>query len=206
MSSPHILKGVGNTDVAELLKQAQPQDFEYLMRQSFALWSQFSGVKVDGKDFTFEDRRYLLPIYLDQGEVVVWQKAAQLGATIYMLLRLLWMCRNSTLHAGLYFPTADGVEDLSKSRLNPLIRSNPDINRNVSDEVNTLGVKHIHNTEGQLSSLRMLYVGGTASKDSVPLDLIAFDEVRLIAPTDIDQCMERIAASKKGYQIYSLRS
>jgi hypothetical protein len=199
--APAFNKGVQQLDIQKFLAESSSHDVRALMGRNFALWAQFSGVKVDGHDFNFETHRYLLPIYMDHGRRVVWMKAAQLGATVYMLLRLLWYARYKQVNAALYFPTGGGVEDLSKARLGPLIASNDELSDNLTD-TNTLGLKQIRNVHGTDSSLYMLYMGGKASKDSVPLDILAFDEVRLIDPADIDQVQERIAHSSHKVQIY----
>lgn len=200
--APHTKQEKPPQTTAELLKNADPEQVKALSSRSLALWAQYSGIEVDGRPFEFDKHRYLLPIYLDNHYEVVWQKAAQLGATIYLLLRLLWFCRHYTLKAGLYFPTGEGVEVLSKDRLNPLINSNSELYNNVRSDANTLGLKQIDNVEGRRSSLYMLYVRGRASKDSVPLDVVAFDEVRLIESTDIDQALERISHSSFKYKMF----
>lgn len=199
--APAFNRGIQQLDIKKFLAEANEHQVRALMGRNFALWAQFSGVKVDGHDFNFETHRYLLPIYMDHGQRVVWMKAAQLGATVYMLLRLLWYARYKQVNAALYFPTGGGVEDLSKARLGPLIASNEELSDNLTD-TNTLGLKQIRNVQGTDSSLYMLYMGGKASKDSVPLDILAFDEVRLIDPADIDQVQERIAHSSHKVQIY----
>lgn len=208
--APGILKGIQPQDPAQILAKAGPHAVRAMMGHSFPLWCQYSGIEVDGRVFSFDKHRYLLPIYADTSHEIVWMKAAQLGATIYMLLRLLWMSRylqdeaigRKSVKSALYFPTGEGVETLSKDRLAPLIRSNPELYDNLSDDVDTQGLKKIKNVVGDESSLYMLYVGGRASKDSVPLDVIAFDEVRLIDPIDIDQCLERISHSDFKYKIF----
>jgi len=200
--APAYVQGIRPLDVKELLAKASEKEMKGLMAEDFALWATYSGVEVDGRHLEFDNHRYLLPIYQDNSKEIVWMKAAQLGATVYLLLRLLWFCRNYTLKAGLYFPTGEGVEVLSKDRLKPLINSNLELATNINDDANTLGLKQINNIYHKLSSLYMLYVGGRASKDSVPLDVIAFDEVRLIDPLDIDQCMERISHSSMKYQMF----
>ncbi len=197
--APAILKGIQPLDTAKLLRSAGEDELKILQSKSLAVWAQTAGLKVDGHTFDFNDHKYLLPIYMDQSQEVVWQKAAQLGATVYLLLKLLHWSRFNTVKCALYFPTSDGVETLSKDRLGPLLRSNIDLIQNVADAeggVDTLGLKHIRNIYGELSSLYMLYMGGRSSKDSVPLDVVAFDEVRLVEEKDIDQCLERISHSK----------
>lgn len=200
--APSVLKGIQPTDPAQLLANATPEQVSALMRDSFALWSCMSGVEVDNRPFKFDDFRYLIPMYLDNSQEIVWMKSAQMGATVYQLLRLLWYARHFTVKCGLFFPTADGVTKLSKDRLGPMIRSNADLFRSVSDVADTLGLKQITNIHDRLSSLYMLYMGGQASKDSVPLDIVSFDEVRLIPEQDIDQALERISASDYRIKIF----
>lgn len=201
-AAPAFIQGIRPLDPNDLLSKATPEQLSFLMHSSFALWAQYSGVEVDQRTFNFDDHRYLLPIYLDNCKEIVWMKAAQMGATIYEVLRLLWFCRYNTVKAALYFPTADGVNKLSKDRLGPLIRSNDQLANAVKNTDDALGLKQIDNLYGKKSSLYMLYLGGTASKDSVPLDVVAFDEVRLVLSDDIDQALERISHSTFKYKMF----
>lgn len=172
-------------------------DLRYLSSDSFALWALTSGVKVDHRPLDFNHHRYLIPIYMDNSKEIVWRKAAQLGATVYMLLRVLWWLQhNQGRKAGLYFPTKEGVENLSKDRLTPIIESCPSLHE-MCEKGDKLGLRHIGN-----SSFYLYHLGGQASKDSVPLDFIAFDEVRLCSPQDIDQALERISHSDQKYKIF----
>jgi hypothetical protein len=200
-AGPAILKGVQPQDPTKLLAQATPDQLQFLMHSNLALWAQYSGLEVDQRPFDFDKHRYLLPIYLASSPEMAWMKSAQMGATIYEVLRLLWFCRYHQVKAALYFPTADGVTKLAKDRLNPLIQSNAELAENLSDG-DALGLKHITNIHGKTSSLYMLYLGGQASKDSVPLDIMGFDEVRLCDTNDIDQALERVSHSTYKYKMY----
>lgn len=200
--APAILKGIQPVDVTQLLANASAEQVKALTYSNFALWSAFAGLEVDGRSFEFDSHRYLLPIYLDDSHDISLIKSAQMGATIYILLRLLWFCRHHQIKAGMYFPTADGVKNLSKDRLSPLINSNEELSKNIADAGDTLGLKQITNIDGKISSLYMSYLGGQASKDSVPLDVVAFDEVRLVDGKDIDQALERISHSTYKYKIF----
>lgn len=193
--APGIMHGVPVIDPKKLLASATPSQLKVLMKDSFALWAQFSGLEVDGHKFDFDKHRYLLPLYLDNCQELVLIKAAQMGATVYMLLFLIWYARYYQVKTGLFFPTADGVTKLSKDRLASLLDSSQELKEAVSSEVDTLGLKQINNILGKKSSLYMLYLGGQASKDSVPLDIVCFDEVRLVNEVDIDQALERISHS-----------
>jgi hypothetical protein len=172
-------------------------DLHSLSKDAFILWALTSGVKVDNNVVEFNNHRYLLPIYMDEHKEICWQKAAQMGATIYELLRILWWLENHQgRKAGLYFPTKEGVENLSKDRLTPLIDSCPSI-KALCDENDKLGLRKIGK-----SSFYLYHLGGVASKDSVPLDYIAFDEVRLCSSADIDQALERVSHSKYKYKVF----
>ena len=199
--APALLKGIQPQDPAKLLAQASPDQLSFLMHSNLALWAQYAGIEVDQRKFDFDHHRYLLPIYLCNAQEMSWMKSAQMGATIYEVLRLLWFCRHHQVKAALYFPTADGVTKLAKDRLNPLIASNAELSGNIGDG-DALGLKHIRNIHGKQSSLYMLYLGGTASKDSVPLDVLGFDEVRLCDTNDIDQALERVSHSSYKYRMY----
>jgi hypothetical protein len=170
------------------------EDLSAMSKDSFPMWALSSGVQMDNNYIDFNHHRYLLPIYADQRDFIVWQKAAQLGATSYMLLRAIWwLLQNQGRKAGLYFPTKDGVELLSQDRVDPLLRSVPDVWKLVQEsekQSSRMALKHIGK-----SSFYLLHLGGSASKDSTPLDFITFDEVRLCDPQDIDQALERISHS-----------
>ncbi|MCF6205301.1 MAG: phage terminase large subunit family protein [Sulfurovum sp.] len=213
--APAFNKGLQGIDVKEFLANSDANDIRAVMARDFATWAAFSGIKVDGNPLEFESHRYLLPIYMDPGEHIVWMKAAQLGATVFLLLKLLWYCRNSEVrvrdgdggftsrgpNVSLYFPTGGGVEALSKGRLNPIITQNEELRSSVT-EVDTLTMKQFRNIHDTISTLYMTYMGGTDSKDSTPLDVLAFDEVRLMGAGDIDQVQERFAHSPLKHQIY----
>lgn len=200
--SPAILKGIQAQDTQKLLSSATPEQVQFLLHSNFALWAGHGGLEVDQRKFEFDAHRYLLPIYLCDNKEIVWMKSAQMGATIYEVLRLLWFCRYHRIKAALYFPTSDGVTKLSKDRLNPIIASNNELREAVDVHEDALGLKHIENIHGKTSSLYMLYLGGQASKDSVPLDVLAFDEVRLCNTDDIDQALERVSHSTYKYKMF----
>lgn len=174
------------------------EDLKSLSKDSFIMWCLTSGAKVDSNTIDFDAHRYLIPLYMDNSELIVWQKAAQLGATIWMLLRVLWWLQyHQGRKAGLYFPTNDGVQNLSKDRLAPLINSCPSI-KEISPETGKMNLRHI----GQ-SSFYLYHLGGVASKDSVPLDYLSFDEVRLCDPRDIDQAMHRVSHSPYKMKVFA---
>jgi Phage terminase large subunit (GpA) len=167
-----------------------------LSSESFPMWCLTNNVVVDSNKFDFEKHRYLLPIYADNSDYIVVVKAAQLGLTIYTLLRLLhFLEANQGRKAAIYFPTREGADNLSQDRLHPIIQSCPSV-ASIYKEGSKLSLRKI----GE-SSLYINHLGGSASKDSVPLDMLVFDEVRLCSLKDIDQARERISHSPYRKQI-----
>jgi len=192
----------GFPHIVRLPKKIKPEDITlddltHLSNDSFTLWTQTSNVEIDGNRIDFDSHRYLLPIYMCDDLQIVWRKAAQLGATTYMLLRMIhWLHTHQGRKGGLYFPTKEGVENLSKDRLTPILDSIAELNGTI-DHTDKLGLRKIGK-----SSFYLFHLGGVASKDSVPLDFIAFDEVRLCSPAEIDQAQYRIQHSPYKQKIF----
>lgn len=173
-------------------------DLAKLSDDSFALWTQTSGAKCDGNKIDFEEHRYLLPIYLCEDEEIVWRKAAQLGATVYMLMKILWWLEmNQGKSAGLYMPTRDLADITSQNRLSDIIDSCPSIKAMYQADRSKLSLRKIG-----ASTFYVFHLGGQASKDSMPMNFMAFDEVRLCNSKDIDQALERMSHSKQKNRIY----
>lgn len=173
------------------------EDLNYLAKDSFPLWCLTSGVSPDHRPFDFDKHRYLLPIYMDMGDEIVVRKAAQTGLTIWGMLRVLyWLEMNQGCKAGYYVPTQTLAMDMSKDRLAPLMDSCASI-KLLSDPHDKLNLKKIGT-----SSLYFNHIGGSASKDSVPLDYLMFDEVRLMDTKDIDQTKHRVSHSMHNMKTY----
>lgn len=173
-------------------------DLRHLSKDSFALWCLTSGAKPDNNEFDFSLHRYLLPLYMDQSPEVVVTKAAQLGLSVLMWLRIMWwLSFHNGRKGAIYVPTQELAQSLSKDRLGPLIDSCPDI-KAVSGNDDKLGLRKIRD-----SSLYVFHIGGTASKDSVPLDYLSFDEVRLMQTKDIDQVHHRVSHSPYKMKFYA---
>jgi len=165
-----------------------------LKQENFLLWACTTGIEIDHKPFDIDSHKYLIPMYLDRNKEFVLMKSAQMGATIFVLLKLFWFCLYRAAKACFFFPTQDDVALLSKDRLFPIVQSNVELSDAVQD-TDTIGFKKV----GAKSSLYLRHLGGVASKDSTPFDMLAFDEVRLMNPADIDQARERISHSLYKY-------
>jgi len=182
----HDFSGISSISPASV----SPDQLNALKQENFLLWACTTGIEVDHKPFDIDSHKYLIPMYLDRNKEFVLMKSAQMGATIFVLLKLFWFCLYRSVKACFFFPTQDDVALLSKDRLYPLVMSNPELADAVQD-TDTIGFKKV----GAKSSLYMRHLGGVASKDSTPFDMLAFDEVRLMNAADIDQARERVSHS-----------
>lgn len=201
---PRIISGA--PDIVTLPKTIRPEDItldslKTLSNDSFPLWCISSGVTIDGNTVNFNEHRYLLPIYMDyDSQIQAWQKAAQLGATVYMLLRMIfWLKTHQGRSGALYFPTRDGADLLSSARLGPMIQSAPEL-VDLMQESNGKDRNSLRRIGKSL--FYIFHLAGKASKDSTPLDYVSFDEVRLCSPADIDQALERISHSPYKKRVF----
>lgn len=207
MSNPQIPKGLPSLDIKKILSNIESSHVQGLTHSSFPLWVLTNKMKMDGNLIDFDHHRYLLPIYACNDNHIVWKKGSQLGATSMMLLKLLWYVRNFELNAALYFPTSSGVDNLSKGRLGPLIEENPELSKFVGKHhskkaVENNALRQFRNIHGTTSTLYMLYLGGKASKDSVPLSICFYDELRLVSQKDVDQSLERLSGSNLKIKVF----
>jgi len=201
--APAILKGLRPVDVASSLREATPGQVATLTATNLALWSQYSGILVDKRKFSFDQYRHLIDLYLDDHPHMAIQKAAQMGLTIYLLLRAIWLARYHEVNVGFYFPTDSGVAKISKARLKPMIQSNEILSQALVDSTDSVGLKMLRNIHGTESTLYLMHIGGVDSKDSTPLDALFFDEVRLMEMADIEQTLYRIRASTMKLKVFA---
>lgn len=169
-----------------------------LSQTSLPIWALTNKVKVDHHFLEFAKHRYLLPIYSCTDPEIAILKSAQVGMSCYLFLRLLWFLElNPGTKAGLYLPNESVALSMSQDRLDPLIQSCPSI-KAIYDSNSKLSLRRFG-----ASSLYIFSLGGVSSKDSVPLDLVAFDEVRLASAKDIDQVKHRLLHSSFKQTIYA---
>ena len=178
------------------LANISPSELEALRLENLGVWCALNTFKVDHRPFTFSGRKYLKDIYLCNNPFINVRKCTQVGLTIWMVLKVLHKLRYSEFvgkklakKAGFYFPVHDSVAKFSKDRLAPLVANIPEFSEVMTD-AGSIELKQFGN-----SSLYMSYMGGTATKDSTPLDIIFLDETRLMDISEINQVEERLSGS-----------
>lgn len=145
-------------------------------------------IRLDGRPFSFEGHEYLRGIYDDTSPHVVVIKAAQIGGTTWAILRSIRACMDG-LNVIYFFPTKTDVIEFSKSRVGPLIESNPFLAKLIKD-TDTAGLKRIGDAHA--------YFRGMQSKvglKSVPADMLVFDELDEATPDAKAMAKERLSHS-----------
>jgi hypothetical protein len=177
-----ILKGYYRGRVAEL---ARPET--RAASEPLAEWA-VRRIRLDGKPFSFEGHAYQRAIYDDASPHVVLMKAAQIGGTVWAVLRSLHACL-SGLNVIYLFPTRTDVLEFSKSRVGPLIEDNAFLTKSVRD-TDTAGLKRI--------GAGYMYLRGMQSAvglKSVPADMLVFDELDEATPDAKTRAKERLSHS-----------
>lgn len=181
--------------------QPTKPEFSQEELEHFGNFCTLSGIAPEGlggSPFSLEGRNYTLPLYDQTRSTLkrrtVKRKAAQLGLTIEMLYKGAWLTADvkKRCNYGFYFPTQDEVYDLHKSRFRPMMNSSPRMKRLIEQG----GVDSVEVVRIGYSNMRFRGLRTGSAVDSVPLDAIAFDEVRLMALNMVLRAFLRVSESK----------
>jgi len=145
-------------------------------------------IRLEGRPFSFEGHEYLRALYNDVSPHVVLSKAAQIGGTVWALLKSIYACLNG-LNVIYFFPTRTDVLEFSKSRVGPFLSDNPFLAKQMTD-TDTAGLKRIGDAHLYLRGMQ-----STVGMKSVPADMIVFDELDEAPPDAKALARERIAHS-----------
>lgn len=162
----------------------------------FAEWALLSKIRPEGaREFSFEPFPFQRELYNEERarfrQRVVIMKAAQVGLTVKLLMRGMWLTADTRrqINTGLYFPTSDAVQLLSASRFKPMIRSSAKMLSLVG------AVSRVDLIRLGISNMRFLGALSGVSQDSTPLDAELVDEVRLIPTRNLERMMVRVSES-----------
>ena len=104
---PRNIQGLSPSTISE-------DELRALKINNFLLWACTSGIKVDHKPFDIDSHKYLIPMYMDRSKEFVLMKSAQMGATIFVLLKIFWFALYRSVKCAFFFPTQDGVNLLDR--------------------------------------------------------------------------------------------
>lgn len=184
--------------------------------QSFLEWAGSGGFIADREPVDFTVWRYLSQVYeaiprqlaskdpkeLEsvRGTDMTIMKASQSGGSVLFLLLPIWLSLLGRYQGGYFLPTQDQALDFSSNRFIRFVRDNPGIHRLMGDP-NTPHQKRVID-EGSAEMRRImwsiiyfLYIHGTVTTESKPLDFLIFDEVQEMVAADIEKTEERVSAS-----------
>ena len=168
------------------------------------------GLKVDRKPFTLDDRPALKPIYdaipttreEAAGRVLVIQKATQLGLTVWEVLADIFMAKKwGPVNIGMFLPDQATAGFKSEHRFMPIVRSAPEIHRelvhreDLDGKSRRVGEGNILTRQLGTSLLMFLWTTGKVSTESRPMDVVSLDEVQGMTMEQIDKVRARTGDS-----------
>jgi len=173
------------------------------------------GLKVDGKPFKLDDRPAMAWIY-DQVPstedeayrlVLVLMKCAQVGFTVMEMLAAIYLgLRFGPATIGMFLPDMNLAGLKSTERFMPIVRSAPSVHKLMTqDAPDGSGRKQ---GEGNVNRRRIgeaLFVfswtSGRATTESVPMDVLSFDEVQEMTLEQMEKTIERLSASELRFTL-----
>ena len=159
-------------------------------------WIDTLAIKVDGKNFDWDSHKYLTKPYNDKSRVVVVQKAAQMGFSIWAMLKVLHRTiKLSPIKVGYFLPTGPKAAEFSQDRFDPMVKAIPKLNSIYSSG----NVRNNMFKQYGGSSVFFTHTGGKASTESTPMDYLVFDEVRKMSRQIIATARERVSHSKHKF-------
>jgi hypothetical protein len=173
------------------------------------------GMKVDGKPFQLDDRPAMAWIY-DQVPstedeayrlVLVLMKCAQVGFTVMEMLATIYLgLRFGPAIVGMFLPDMNLAGLKSTERFMPIVRSVPSVHALMTQEAaDGSGRK---SGEGNVNRRRInealfifSWTSGRATTESVPMDILSFDEVQEMTLEQMEKTVERLSASKVRFTL-----
>ena len=173
------------------------------------------GMRIDQKPFSLADRPALIPLY-DAipttraeafGQMIVVQKATQLGLTVWEVLADLYMAKKwGPLNIGMFLPETTTASFKSQHRFMPIVRSVPELYRELTHRVEggaetRIGEGNVLTREFARSLIMFLWTSGKVSTESRPMDVISLDEVQGMPLDHIDKVMARLGNSLVQFKL-----
>lgn len=167
------------------------------------------GMKVDGKPFTLDDRPAMAWIY-DQVPsthdeayrlVLVLMKCAQVGFTVMEMLAAIYLgIKFGPATVGMFLPDMNLAGLKSTERFMPIVRSVPDVHKLMTQDAadgsgRKLGEGNVNRRRIASALFVFSWTSGRATTESVPMDILSFDEVQEMTLEQMEKTVERLSAS-----------
>ena len=173
------------------------------------------GLKVDGRPYTLVNRVAMHFIYdlipttmaEAKGRTVVMMKCAQVGFTVMEMLATIYMAlKFEPCTIGMYLPDMKLAGLKSGIRYMPILRLVPDAYARLTEEDPSSGRKK--SGEGNVmtrqlgnSVILFLWTSGKAMTESMPMDVLSFDEVQEMTIESMEKTAERLSASEIKFKL-----
>lgn len=167
------------------------------------------GLKVDGKPFTLDDRPAMAWVYdqIPSTEeeafrlVLVMMKCAQVGFTVFEMLAAIYLgLRFGPATVGMFLPDMNLAQLKSTERFMPMVRSVPKVHELMTQDAADGSGRQ--GGEGNVNRRRIdqalfifSWTSGRATTESIPMDVLSFDEVQEMTLEQIEKTYERLSAS-----------
>lgn len=168
-----------------------------------------NGLKVDGHPFTLDDRPAMAWIY-DQIPssreeafrcILVIMKCAQVGFTVMEMLATIYLgLKFGPCTVGMFLPDMNLAGLKSSERFMPIVRTVPEVHKLMTMDAGD-GSGH-KSGEGNVRTRRIgdamfvfSWTSGRATTESIPMDILSFDEVQEMTLEQIEKTYERLSAS-----------
>lgn len=142
----------------------------------------------------YDRHRYMIDPMSDMHDEQVWKKSAQLGGSVAMILKSLWLAKYYKINIGYILPSQNIVKDFVTPKVDPLISSNQQIASIVSKDSVTL--KQVGD--------RFIYFRGAFSEReaiAISLDLLVLDELDRMPDMNIVNIYDsRLQASEYAWR------
>jgi hypothetical protein len=184
--------------------------------ESFRQWCERlgrDGLKADGIPFRLDDRPAMAWIY-DQipstkeeayNYVLVLMKCAQVGFTVMEMLATIYLgLKFSPAKIGMFMPDMDSAGKKSSQRFMPSVRTIPAVYklmRTASETGSKGGDGNIRTRRIGESLYFFSWTSGRATTESMPMDVLSFDEVQEMTLEQMEKTRERLSASKVRFTL-----
>lgn len=173
------------------------------------------GLKVDGKGFSLDDRPAMAWIYdqIPSTEdeafrfVLVLMKCAQVGFTVMEMLATIYLgLRFGPATVGMFLPDMNLAGLKSTERFMPIVRSVPKVHELMTQDAadgsgRKAGEGNVNRRRIDQALFIFSWTSGRATTESVPMDVLSFDEVQEMTLEQIEKTYERLSASSVRFML-----
>lgn len=172
------------------------------------------GLKVDGRRFRLDNRPAMAWIY-DQIPttaddayrlILVLMKCAQVGFTVMEILAAIYLglkfgSQLGNANVGMFLPDINLASIKSTERFMPIVRSIPDVHALMTQEAadgsgRTTGEGSVTRRRIAEALYLFAWTSGRAMTESVPMEVLCFDEVQEMSISAMEKALERLSASE----------